>query len=99
MTKNARGRWLVCAAAIAAAAAAAPAQAAPPPEPAVQRTVIEDDGVRIEELRVRGRVQRIVVQPKAQGARAYEIDAGQNGRDLSQDRRGAGKSVWNVFSF
>jgi hypothetical protein len=44
-------------------------------------------------------VQSIVVRPKAQGARPYEIDAGQNGRDLSQDRRGAGRSVWNVWSF
>jgi hypothetical protein len=38
-------------------------------EPAVQRKVTEDDGVRIEELRVRGETQRIVVRSKVGGAR------------------------------
>ena len=41
-------------------------------EPAVERKVTEDDGVRIEELRVRGETQRIIVRSKVGGARAYE---------------------------
>lgn len=84
----------------ASAAAAAPfAQAAPVPEPAVQRSVVEDDGVHIEELRVRGLTRSIVVRPKSAGVRPYEIVTGSDGRDLSQDRRAAGQRVWNVLSF
>ena len=69
------------------------------PEPAVQRSVQEDDGVRIEELRVRGVNQRIVVQPKAASAPAYEIVPADPGRDTAQDRRSAGQRVWRLFSF
>ena len=49
----------------------APAGAAAPStergEPRVERIVVEDKGVRIEELRVRGQTQRIVVHPKKGG--------------------------------
>jgi hypothetical protein len=88
-------KTLCCVVALSAMAA----HAAPPPEPAVRRTVVEDDGVRIEELRVRGLAKSIVVQPKASGVRAYEIVTGQDGRDLSQDRRSAGQRVWQVLAF
>lgn len=77
---------------LAAAAVAAP-------EPAVQRQVLEDDGVRIEELRVRGVNQRLVVKPKGDGAREYEILPAEPGRDAAQDRRAAGQRVWRLFSF
>jgi hypothetical protein len=86
------------------AAAPAAAQEAGSPEPRVERRVIEDDAVRIEELRVRGQTQRIVVQPK-KGAltRPYEVLPLQGGRDPSQTRNGqpgaAGKRVWQVLSF
>jgi hypothetical protein len=83
--------------AAAAALAAAPSHAAP--EPAVQRTVQEDDNVRIEELRVRGINQRLVVQPKAASAPAYEILPQDPGRDAAQDRRSAGQRVWRLFAF
>src|SRR5947209_16581015 len=33
-------------------------------EPAVQRTVIDDSRARIEELRVRGQLQKVTVEPK-----------------------------------
>jgi hypothetical protein len=69
------------------------------PEPAVQRQVTEDDGVRIEELRVRGVNQRLVVQPKAGGAVEYEIVPESPSQDASQDRRSAGQRVWRLFSF
>jgi hypothetical protein len=69
------------------------------PEPAVQRTVIEDDGARIEELRVRGVHQRIVVRPKAASAPEYEILLPQPGRDVAQDRKPPGQRVWRIFSF
>jgi hypothetical protein len=73
------------------------------PEPAVQRTVLEDDNVRIEELRVRGVNQRLVVRPKAnakgQAMPEYEILPAEPGRDSAQDRRAAGQRVWRLFSF
>jgi hypothetical protein len=69
------------------------------PEPAVQRQVLEDDGVRIEELRVRGVNQRLVVRPKGEGSREYEILPAEPGRDAAQDRRAAGQRVWRLFSF
>jgi hypothetical protein len=68
-------------------------------EPAVVRTVTEDDSVRVEELRVRGQTRRIVVRSKLPGAPAYEIGTATDGRDLSQDRRSEGRSLWQLFSF
>lgn len=93
-----------------AAAGTAPAAAAEPPparaaaataraEPRSDRRVIEDDGVRIEELRVRGQPVRITVQSKVAGARAYEIHPGHGGRDASQERGVAGTSGWRLLSF
>jgi hypothetical protein len=81
---------------------ASPAHAVP--EPAVQHTVIEDDGSRIEELRVRGQTQRISVKPKVGPRKGYEILTGSGltqppeggGNDLQGAR---GKRVWNVLSF
>jgi hypothetical protein len=68
-------------------------------EPAVQRSVIEDDAVRIEELRVRGQAQSITVRPKMAGVRPYQILPGNSGRDPSQARDGAGQRVWQMFTF
>ena len=72
-------------------------------EPKVQQTVIEDDGARIDELRVRGFTQRIVVSPKRGGTAPYEIITGDGSRDLSDgantSRGAAGKRVWPVLSF
>ena len=68
------------------------------PEPAVQRSVKEDNGVRIEELRVRGVNRSIVVQPKAASAPAYQIVPADPGRDAERDRS-AGQRVWRLFSF
>jgi len=65
----------------------------------VQRTVIEDDGVRIEETRQRGAARRIVVQSKVGGAREYEIQVAPAGRDPAQERGGAGKRAWSLFNF
>jgi CubicO group peptidase (beta-lactamase class C family) len=71
-------------------------------EPAVQRTVIDDGRARIEELRVRGRLQRVTVDPKGR-APGYEIllDDGAHaiGDDPGTSRGSAGKRVWNVLRF
>jgi hypothetical protein len=77
--------------------------ATPAGEPAVQRTVVEDSGSRIEELRVRGQTQRISVQPKVGNLRAFEIITSDGSRTLTDSHGGGsgatGKRVWNVLSF
>jgi hypothetical protein len=69
----------------------------------VKRTVIEDEGSRIEELRVRGETQRIVVTPKIGIRQSYEILSGDASRDAFDGtggpRSSAGKRVWNVLKF
>jgi hypothetical protein len=68
-------------------------------EPEVKHSVVEDDKVRIEELRVRGQVQRITISPKASGVRPYEIVPPDPGRDASQNKGLSGQRLWQVFSF
>jgi hypothetical protein len=66
----------------------------------VLRRVSEDDNVRIEELRVRGESQRIVVKPKAAITKEYEIEPRTGATDPSQrNRRAAGERVWRIFTF
>ena len=91
------------------AAAAAPvapvsnALAADRSEPDVKRTVIEDDGARIDELRVRGQAMSVSVTPKLGPRKRYEIITGDAGRDTFDGTGGArsavGKRVWNVLDF
>jgi hypothetical protein len=80
---------------------AAAAEERNPAEPKVQRTVIEDESVRIEELRVRGLSTSLVVKPRH--AAQYEVVPTPGGRDPSQGRIGsqgaAGQRVWNVLKF
>ena len=94
---------LACRAQTAAPAvpAAAPEAAVPQRggEPVVLRIVTEDESVRVEELRVRGQTRRIVVRPKLPGVPAYEIGTAADGRDVTQDRRSEGRSLWQLFSF
>lgn len=103
--KNALALALLCCWSASWAQTAAPAPEAAPrgAEPDVTRTVIEDNGTRIEELRVRGQLQRITVTPKGGNARSYQIITGDGARETSDNvsgTRGAtGKRVWNVLSF
>ena len=82
---------------LAAAAAEPPA----PPEPAVQKSVAEDDNVRIEEVRVRGQVQSITVTSKIRGHKGsqYEIVPPSGARDPSVAGSSNGQRVWHVLSF
>jgi hypothetical protein len=84
-----------------AAPAAALAQASRVPEPKIEHLVIQDDAVRIEELRVRGQTQRVTVKPRH--AAEYEIIPATGGRDPSVGRGGnkdaSGQRVWNILSF
>ena len=94
------------------AAPAAPATATAPAEPGkfrdvpevkVEQIVNEDDKVRIEETRVRGLTQKVVVKNKNSKAPEYEILLGDTGRDLptrqGDDRGNAGARVWRLFNF
>jgi hypothetical protein len=108
--------WLLSSAtclAATAASAAAPVTTAPDPgpvtapgataEPNVQRIVNEDQGSKIEELKVRGNTTRISVTPKVGNLRGYEIITEDGSRDVSDgltgSRGAAGKRVWRVLSF
>jgi hypothetical protein len=83
-----------------APAPAAAASAARSSEPAVQRTVIEDDNARIEELRVRGQVRRIAVRAKVGGGTSqYEVLTNEASKDPSQDTGAVSRSVWRLFGF
>ena len=92
--------------AVAASAALLPDETAPVPvkggEPAVQRTVIEDKTAKIEELRVRGNLQKVVVTPKG-GAPGYEVLTSDHYHSTADDpgtsHGSAGKRVWSVLRF
>ena len=72
-------------------------------EPNVKHTVIEDEGSKIDELRVRGQLQHVVVTPKVGLTKPYEIIVSRSGRDPVDGTGGAnsalGKRVWNVLAF
>jgi len=78
-------------------------EARDPAEPNVKHTVIEDEGSKIDELRVRGQAQRIVVTPKVGIRKSYEIIPDSSGREMSDgsgaSRGAVGKRVWNVLDF
>ena len=95
---SARARCGTALLTMAAAALAAASAAAQTPEPAVVRTVTQDDQVRIEETRVRGAVQRIVVEQKAGGS--YEITPPSATADPSRSPTPrSGERRWRLFSF
>lgn len=70
-------------------------------EPRIETRVIEDDGARIEERRVRGAVQSMTVTPKS-GAPAYEVaptDAGRHFGESPSVGRAGGQRTWRVLNF
>ncbi|WP_431265581.1 hypothetical protein ACQ859_09590 [Roseateles chitinivorans] len=73
------------------------------PEVKIEQLVSEDDRVRIEETRVRGLTQKVVVKNKDSKAPEYEILLGDTGRDIptrqGDDRGSAGARVWRLFNF
>ena len=70
----------------------------------IERIRIEDEGVRIDELRYGGETQNITVAPKF-GAPEYQVvprDAARQRLDTGRDNSGIGTSgqrVWKVFGF
>jgi hypothetical protein len=101
--------------ALAAGAATAPVAQLPPPpaitaaasgaassaaaKGAVDKRVIEDGKVRIEEVRVRGQTQSVTVSSKLPGVKPYEVIQPPLGKDPSQDQGAAGKRTWSLFDF
>jgi len=83
-----------------------PVEASPdePREPAVQHTVINENGVSVDEVHVRGEVRSIKVHPKTRiGLPDYEIVPSLRGHDphtnAAGSRGAAGQRVWPVLSF
>lgn len=69
----------------------------------IERIRVEDKGVVIDELRVGGQTQSIVVQPKAD-VPEYEIQPTDLARSRPADKRdgmssATGQRVWNLFRF
>ena len=70
----------------------------------IERIRIEDAGSRIDELRVGGETQSIMVSPKG-GMPSYDIIPGSASRDLARGERGngsvggGGTRVWKVMGF
>jgi hypothetical protein len=106
----ATGTWAQPAPAASAAAtgtaASAPVVAAKSKDSAnPNRQVLEDDNVRIEETRTRGEVQRITVQSKLPGVKAYDIVPLAARKDPSQEGGAAGsaglagKRTWSLLDF
>jgi hypothetical protein len=82
-----------------ASAPALPASAGARLDESLQRRIIEDEGVRIEETRLRGAATHITVQSKVPGVKAYQIQVAPAGRDRSEPRGGAGQRAWTLFDF
>ena len=93
---------LACGAALAQAPAPAPSPAKNPPEQRIEQIRTEDQGARIDELRVGGQTQSITVTPKA-NMPEYEIQPTEGARARPTQREGAesgsGPRVWNVLKF
>lgn len=69
----------------------------------IERIQIEDAGSRIDELRVGGETQSIVVAPKG-GMPAYDVLPGGTNRNLTRGERGNGTAnggtrVWKLLDF
>ena len=81
----------------------APAEPTERGEPNVKHTVTEDKGSKIDELRVRGQTQHVIVTPKVGVTRPYEILISPTGQDpfdgTGGARTAAGKRVWNLIKF
>ena len=94
---------LASGAALAQAPAPAPSPAKNPPEQRIEQIRTEDQGARIDELRVGGQTQSITVTPKASSMPGYEIQPTEGTRARPTQREGAesssGPRVWNVLKF
>lgn len=73
------------------------------PDQRIEHIQVEDAGSRIDELRVGGETQSIVVSPKG-GMPAYDVQPGSANRNLTRGERGNGTTtggtrVWKLLDF
>ena len=73
------------------------------PDQRIERIQIEDAGSRIDELRVGGETQSIVVSPKG-GMPSYDVQPAGTNRNLTRGERGNGTAtggtrVWKLLDF
>jgi hypothetical protein len=78
-------------------------QADPRRNQKIERIRVEDDGARIDELRVGGQTQSITVQPKA-NVPEYEFQPSDLARSRPADNRDglsspSSQRVWNILKF
>jgi hypothetical protein len=68
-----------------------------------ERIRVEDEGSRVDELRVGGQTQSITVQPKTGDMPEYEVQSPDGARSRAGSRSGAETNtaprVWNVIKF
>ena len=68
-----------------------------------ERIRVEDEGSRVNELRVGGQTQSITVQPKTGDMPEYEVQSPDGARSRAGSRSGAETNtaprVWNVIKF
>ena len=68
-----------------------------------ERIRVEDEGSRVDELRVGGQTQSITVQPKTGDLPEYEVQSPDGARSRAGSRSGAETNtaprVWNVIKF
>ena len=73
------------------------------PDQRIEHIRVEDEGSRIDELRVGGQTQSIVVSPK-DGMPAYDVQPGTTNRNLTRGEQGNGTTsggtrVWKLLNF
>jgi len=99
--------FLAYGAAMAQAATALPVQESAPLDPRKNQKIehihVEDNAVKVDELRYAGQTQSITVQPK-DGLPAYDVQPANVGRGRAGDRRDGlgsegGERVWKLFNF
>lgn len=72
------------------------------PDQTIEHIEHEDQGARIDELRVGGETRSITVNPKiGKGtAPAYEVTPESNNRNpATSDGKGEGRARWTIFSY
>ena len=85
----------------AAPATPAAAPTAPGGDRSIERIRTEDAGSRIDELRVGGETQQIIVQPKT-AVPPYEVKPAEGARGTAPSTGNSdtnGSRVWNLFKF
>ncbi len=69
----------------------------------VERIVVEDEGSRVNELRIGGQTRSITVQPKTGSMPEYEVQPSDGARSSPGGRNGSetitGPRVWNLGKF